>query len=347
MDIRTSKSLVRLKPNNESAHSLFESWGKRFFAYLVREKSLTNPALLDLIYCLLADGRRELALCVFNFLRTDQWNQFCRERRVARCKARKLLSAAKLDLQKAAMRYGKMLASIPELGSYRNIGYARPTHFSDLLEEEATFIAAQARIMRCAKSKSMDVNASKTDRLCSKVAVALTHAARSYRKLLTLTETVQIAAYFPSFSPRELKARLESEAANLAMNSTRVNSAFNKKRIGIKADWASLVRLQDFIEEFGLCLAAYWPMRSAKRLSESDLADLLEAGEYAWDPRKKRLYNDPDSIGRTMERFRQRETNALTCVSLRCSAQEICDGLARWNRFQGPFPTLNIQFPLA
>jgi hypothetical protein len=33
---------------------------------------------------------------------------------------------------------------------------------------------------------------------------------------------------------------------------SRVNKAFNKKRLGTRADWASLIQLQYVVEAFGL-----------------------------------------------------------------------------------------------
>lgn len=67
----------------------FVEWGERFFAYLVKEKSGTNPGLLELIYWLGDDGRGEVALSVFNFLRADLWKEFCRNRRTAKQNAEK------------------------------------------------------------------------------------------------------------------------------------------------------------------------------------------------------------------------------------------------------------------
>jgi len=108
---------------------------------------------------------------------------------------------------------------------------------------------------------------------------------------------------------------------------SRVNSAFYKKRMGTRANWGILVGLQDFVEEFGQRWIAYLPPNAAKRLNEKDVAALLEAGKNAWGMREDLTFTDPESIGRTLERFRQHSGNSRTCLTLRNRAREICDGL--------------------
>jgi hypothetical protein len=134
-----------------------------------------------------------------------------------------------------------------------------------------------------------------TPEILSKASLKVTRAAMSYRKLLTLTSTIQIGKTFTSVTPNELTTKLESEADSLEASLNRADSAFSKKRIGTNADWALLVRLQDFVEEFALRWGAYMRVNAARRLGESDLMDLLEAGQTAWGDDKELIWKDADS----------------------------------------------------
>jgi hypothetical protein len=323
----------------------FIEFGVRFFAYLVKEKNELNPGLIELIYYLGDDGRRELALSVFNFLRSQEWRDFCKDRRTAKELVRKTLFMAIGDLRRATAAYRKMLGSVPEVGVCRSLGEGRPSHLSDLLEREAAFLAAQARIARVAGRKKRAIHGQQFGRskqnarthswpLFSKASSKLTRAANSYRRLLTLTSTAAVGRAFDSLRPAQLSAVLESETADLRGVLNRVNSAFYKKRMGTTANWTILVGLQDFVEEFGQRWVAYLPPNAASRLCENDVADLLEAGKNAWGVREDSTFTNPDSIGRALERFRQHKSNSRTCLTLRNRAQEICDGL----RLRPPAP---------
>jgi len=329
--LRIQRQAPRLRPEIG-----FVPWGIHFFAYLVKTKAHTNPGLLELVYHLGDDGRQELALSVFNFLRGQAWKDFCQDRRIAKGKAKKSISKAVSNLRSARAAYSALLASVPEIALDRQLGDDRRLHFSDILEQEATFLSAQARI-ECAKSQSRyrvrqlcppeRTLATQTVALLLKASGKLTRFADSYRRLLTITSDASIGKAFDSFLVPQLVDKLETEEAHLRQVASRVNSAFNKKRLGTGADWAILVRLQSFVEAFGLRWKPYLPPHTTTILRESDIADLLEAGKAALGLPEDSTFVNPESIGRALERFRQHPGNQWTCASLRQSAQTICDGL--------------------
>jgi len=320
----------------EPKGSDFPKWGERFFAYLVREKSGTNAGLVELIYWLGEDGRLELALSVFNFLRPCVWKDFCQDRRIAKGRARKRITKARSDLRRAGTAYGRLLGSMPEIGIYRQLGGDTRLHLSDILEIEAAFLSTQARIARAAGRRvrrvrqeevsQLEQNVTRQNAVLLSIASAkLARAAKSYRELLTLTQTAAIGKAFDSFPPSHLAAVLESEEADLRGFLGRVDPAFNKKRLGTKTDLGILVRLQYLVELFGLRWMAYLPENATKLLRETDIADLLEAGTNALGTCEPSPLIDAESIGRALERFQQRESNDRTCLLLKQSAQETCN----------------------
>jgi len=151
---------------------------------------------------------------------------------------------------------------------------------------------------------------------------------------LTLTSTITIGQAFNAVAAVDLPAVLEAEAAGLTGILGRVNLAFNKKRIGIKKNFAILFRLQKFVEEFGLRWADYLPPTAARNLSDSYIAYLLEAGTDALGLQCHAKLTDAESIGRALSRFQKRETNSLTRLLWRRSAQKVCDEL----RLRAPDP---------
>jgi hypothetical protein len=331
-------SVVRIKAPvlQEPKGRDFFKWGERFFAYSEREISSTNADLMELIYWLGSDGRNELALSIFNFLRTDVWKDFCRDRRGAKQHARKELTQARSDLRRARGAYSKLLRSMPEISMCRRLGDYRRLHLSDLLEGEADFLAARVRIARAAgrsTCRARHQGLGQLERsssgshvaLLSTASTKLTRAARSYRRLLTLHPTAAVGKAFDSFIPTQLPAVLESEEAELKGVSGSVNKAFNKKRLGTKTSLALLVRLQYLVEIFGLRWAPYLPQNVTRILRESDIADLLEAGTFASGMPDRSASIDAASIGRSLERFQKRKSNSQTCITLRRSAEEICD----------------------
>ena len=313
----------------------FVPWGKQFFAYLVKEKSSTNTGLLELVYCLSDDGRQELALSIFSFLRVQVWKDFCQDRRIAKCRAKKSVSKAISDLRIARTEYSALLASVPEIALYRQLGDDRRLHFSDILEQEATFLSGQARIER-AKTRSRccvrelcrpeQTSPTETMALLLRASRKLTRAADSYRRLLALTSDGAIGKAFDSFPASQLVDKFETEAAYLREVASRVNGAFNKKRLG-SANLALLIRLQYFVQAFGLRWKPYLPPHTTTILRESDIGDLLEAGKAALGLPEDSTFTNAESIGRAVERFRQHKDNQRTCHRLRSDAQRVCDGL--------------------
>jgi hypothetical protein len=74
---RQSRKIAKLKPKKKSG---YVEWSKKFWAYLQKEKK-RNTALLRLIEALGDDGRQELALSIYNFLRPHMWMKFRKNRR--------------------------------------------------------------------------------------------------------------------------------------------------------------------------------------------------------------------------------------------------------------------------
>jgi hypothetical protein len=329
----------------------FVPWGERFFEYLVREKSDANPGLMELVYHLNDDGRQELALSILDFLRVNIWKDFCAERRVTKHDAKKRISKAISDLRKARRSYCTLLTAIPEFSLARATGESQRLHLSDILEKEATFLSSQARLARAVVKSTHPPRVARGARdrieegtsvaLLSKASVKLTHAAKTYRTLLTLTSLTSYGKAFDAVTPSQLLAILGSEEAALHVVLDNVNGAFNKKRFGTSADWALLIRLQDFIKAFGLRWGSYLPLHTTLTLGESDLADLLEAGWAALGLLEDWPFMDAESIGRALERFRRHPRNQRICNSLRNSAQTICDGL----RIRPPNPQILLGQP--
>jgi hypothetical protein len=322
----------------------FYRWKESFVTYLVREKTGTNPDLLELIHWLGEDGRQEVALSIFSFLRPSLWKDFCKDRQIVKQQAKKGLTKARSDLRRARLTYSALLASLPEMAAHRRLGEDRRLHLSDLLETEAVFLATQARIQRAIEQRVSRVpqkgsteSEQRTNRkIVAKILTAsanLTRAAKSYRELLTVRSTVIIGKSFDSFIPSQLDGILKSEETELAGLLNRA-PAFNKKRFGTKANLAHLVLLQYLVEIFGMRWNRYLPQNVTRILKDSDIADLLEAGTAASGVSECSTSTDAGSIGRALERFRNRESNSGSCLLLRQSAQEICNAF----RLRPPSP---------
>ena len=144
----------------------FVQWGERFFAYLVKEKGGTNPELMELIYNLGDDGRQELALSIYNFLRPESWKRFGKGRQQAGQQARKGLSNAIRDLRRAAASHRKLLTLVPEIGTGTLLGAGAPFCLPDFLEMEATRWPSKARGLEKYSVKS-EVVPRKTTLSCS------------------------------------------------------------------------------------------------------------------------------------------------------------------------------------
>jgi hypothetical protein len=315
----------------------FVPWGTTFFAYLTKEKAATNPALLELIYRLGQDGRQELALSIFNFLRPSLWQAFCRDRRRAKQQANRLLRKVAVDLRRAAKACRLSSASAPEVRLNRMLAEGSRSHLSDILEAEAEFLAIQARLARIACARQRDIfgqpdhSAMQREREgCKRLSQAsrqLVRAAKSYRELLTLHPTTPIGRSFQDINPIHLPKLLDEATTEVHDILNRVPLAFNKKRVGITHDLSILVRLQEFVQEFGRRLDARLPPTVARKLNASDLADLVEAGKMALGAEEDSTLTNPESIGRALLRFKTRKSNVRTCLILRDSASQACDNL--------------------
>ncbi len=121
----------------------FRNWAQAFFLYLEKEKKATNPSLLELIGWLNPNGRREVALSIYNFLRPKLWKEFSKDRQRVGQQARKKLSKTMSDLRRAAATYKQLSTMVPELGIGTLLGADFPAWLPNYLESEATRLSAQ------------------------------------------------------------------------------------------------------------------------------------------------------------------------------------------------------------
>jgi hypothetical protein len=312
----------------------FVEWGESVFDYLEKEKGTTNVGLVRLIYCLGDKGRQELLLSIFSFLRVSAWADFCSERTVTKQLAKRAIARAINDFRRAASAYRSLLAADPELGTDRRLGSSTKRHLSDLLENEASFLSGQLCIGRAAshrpKSKALSsicveptLNVPSL-RSLQKASTKLSRAARSYRALLGLKVCIVMAKSADRIPCFQLAQALDNEAFDLENVLTRIDMAFNKKRIG-KNDLRHLIWLQDFIEEFVSRWGRNMHPTASRTLNASDIADLLEAGKSSWGELCDSRMTSPESIDRALSRFRIRETNSRTCLLMRGLASTFCD----------------------
>jgi hypothetical protein len=265
------------------------------------------------------------------------WKQFCRDRQGAKKQASSLLLRVVTDLRHARNAYEKLLSLDPDLCYGRTLAGNACLHFSDVLEEEALFLCVQAKLttIACRAKRINTWGSGKTwlstqQEVCKQSLRAsrkLNRAGKSYRELLTFHPRATIGRFFYAIHPRHLPKVLDEVITEVGAVRDRVPLAYNKKRAGVDHNLAILVRLQFFIEEFAERLDGYLPQVAAKRLSESDLADLLEAGESASGVHEDLAITNPESIGRALERFRAHKGNARLCQALRANAHKVCDNL--------------------
>jgi hypothetical protein len=306
----------------------FVPWGERFFAHIEGNKTAANSDLLELVYCLGDDGRQEMALSIFNFLRSELWQEFCRERKQAgRVAAHNLRKAAK-DLKVAANVYRSLLLSMPELSYDRVLSEGKSLHLSDILEKEAEFLAGLASVSvagrkansrnsgRSRDTQSYNPEVDKKLQLTSRKLIC---AAASYRRVLS------------DFPIVNLPTVLEMASEDASRFLPGIPLAFSKKRKGVRYNWGILIRLQEFVEGFGRRWGMWMPASAARRLTAVDLSDLLEAGIDAQrdDGEAGRMDEifSPEAIRRALLRFRTHKNNVRICLILRDSASKICDQL--------------------
>jgi hypothetical protein len=321
---------------SDISRSQFGIWSNHFFNYLCTEKKSSSPGLLQLIYCLGQDGQVEMACSVFNFLRMENWKSFCKCQYERKLLLKKTLSASAKNLKKARQGYSKLLVLAPEIWIERPLAGGERLPLSDVLEREAYFLAAQARMERLSaelvftqgqKPSHSKARRARVARALTETSTALKLAASSYRTLRDLDSYVPFDYPVEALTAAQLVAVLQAEQAKLTGVLARVDMAFNTKRFGIAACTAILVRLQDFVEEFQFRSQSYMPETAAKRLGEIDLADLLEAGKAALGLTGDSTITNPSSIGRAIERFRDRKSNEQTLSLWQRSAAEACGRL--------------------
>jgi hypothetical protein len=153
---------------------------------------------------------------------------------------------------------------------------------------------------------------------------ALTQAAQCYRNLQSLPDPANSPVFVGPTAPCELSGVLEAVAAQLTGMQSRVGFAFSKKRFGIQRNLAILLHLQYFVEAFAVRIGPRFPRDVTRKLSQVDIADLLEAGTAAAGGS-----NDvsEEAIGRALFRFRKNERNRGTCSLFQADAQHTCNGL--------------------
>jgi hypothetical protein len=121
----------------------FTNWQKGFYAYLEAQKRGTNGPLIDLCSRLGDDGKRELALSIFNFLRPRLWATFRGNRRRTGQQVDKNLNKVIRGLKKLAKNYRALSRLAPELRPGIVLGATAPPGFADSLEAEANRLDSQ------------------------------------------------------------------------------------------------------------------------------------------------------------------------------------------------------------
>jgi hypothetical protein len=238
--------------------SYFGIWSHRFYHYLCTEKKSSNPGLLQLIYCLGQDGQWKMAASIFNFLRMENWQRFCKSQKKRKLRLKKTLSASAKHCKKARQGYNKLLVLAPEIWMERPLAGGEPLPLSGVLEREAYFLAAQARMehhraelvfihgQKPSYSKARRVRVA---RALTETSTALKLLANSYRTLRNLDSYVPFDYPVGALTAAQLVAVLQAEQEKLTGVLPRVDTAFNTKRFGIAANLAIFVRLQHFVED--------------------------------------------------------------------------------------------------
>jgi hypothetical protein len=274
-----------------------------------------------------------MACSVFNFLGMESWRSFCKCQNERKLRLKKTLSASAKNFKKARQGYSKLLVLAPEVWIERPLAGVERLPLSDVLEREAYFLAAQARMehlcaeLVCQKPSHSKARRLRVARALTETSTALKLLANSYRTLRDLDSYVPFDYPVEALTAAQLVAVLQAEQEKMTGVLARVDMAFNTKRFGIAANLAILVRLQRFVEEFAFRSESYMPETAAKRLGESDLADLLEAGKAALGLTGDSTITNPSSIGRAIERFRRRKSNEQTLSLWQRSAAEACGRL--------------------
>jgi hypothetical protein len=151
-----SRTIAKLKPKKKSGHV---AWSKKFWAYLQKEKK-RNTALLRLIEALGDDGRQELALSIYNFLRPHMWMKLRKNRSQTGQQVYKRLTKVIKDLNKLTKNYRALEDLAPEFGPGKVLGAAAPQGFADCLEAEAIRLIGQQELTKIAFNHKREGNKS-------------------------------------------------------------------------------------------------------------------------------------------------------------------------------------------
>jgi hypothetical protein len=89
---KTRSSRFLATPKKDPPAGAFRKWAQAFFLSLQKEKEATNPAPFELLCSLSDDGRMEVALSIYNYLRPELWKEFSRDRQWVGQRVKKMLS---------------------------------------------------------------------------------------------------------------------------------------------------------------------------------------------------------------------------------------------------------------
>jgi hypothetical protein len=141
-----TRKVALLRPKKKLG---YVEWSKKFGAYFRAGKN-TNAALLSLIDVLGDDGKQELALSIYNFLRPHLWMKFRKARRQTGQQVYKRLTKVIKDLNKLTKNYRALEDLAPEFGPGKVLGAAAPQGFADYLEAEAMRLIGQQELAKIA-----------------------------------------------------------------------------------------------------------------------------------------------------------------------------------------------------
>jgi hypothetical protein len=228
-----------------------------------------------------------MAASIFNFLRMENWQRFCKSQKQRKLRLKKTLSASAKHCKKARQGYNKLFVLAPEIWMERPLAGGEPLPLSDVLEREAYFLAAQATMeqlraelvfihgQKPSHSKARRVRVA---RALTETSTALKLLANSYRSLRNLDSYVPFDYPVGALTASQLVGVLQAEQEKSTGVLARVDTAFNTKRFGIAANLAILVRLQHFVEEFQFRSESYMPETAARQAS--DLAPAFALAKY-------------------------------------------------------------------
>jgi hypothetical protein len=102
---------------------------------------------------------------------------------------------------------------------------------------------------------------------------------------------VSAAAYFRASRQEEAAAQWDRKIPAIDEEMTRLKEAFDAQRLGRSMNYLPLMTLKTILSVSG------------EELGPREMADLLEAGYYAWGREK---YVDPETLGKALKHFEKR-----------------------------------------